>query len=472
MELITTFLGRFHPLLVHLPIGILMLAFIFEMLSWWEKFKELRAAVQPALLLGALSAVLAALTGYFLSLEGGYDDRVLALHQNLGIATALFSVALYLVRGYIIPAGSKPNQKKIHLGLFGALVILLSFTGHMGGSLTHGEDYLSFEILTAPDAEKSDVNLEALKNPDEAILYADVIQPLLDSKCYSCHSSKKQKGQLRLDGIEFIRRGGKNGPVVSLDMPDSSSLYHRLVLPIEDEKHMPPRGKAQLSSASIDLIRTWITDGARTDKKIAAYNDRENIKKFLASFQTDQKKESWLPREEILPADAKAIQQLTARGALVMPVGGESNYLSVNFINVQSFDKKDAELLLPLKQHVVWLNLGRKNVQDEDLKIVGQLSNLNILYLDYTPVTDEGIRNLSTLSNMRYLNLVGTEITDKAVAVFSEMKALEELFLYKTKVSKETIQTLRAKHPSLLPDTGKYLLPDLPTDTIVYKRGA
>jgi len=59
MEIVMQFLGRFHPLIVHLPIGFLLLAFIFECLSLLDTYKKLKVAVKPSLLLGAAFAVVA-----------------------------------------------------------------------------------------------------------------------------------------------------------------------------------------------------------------------------------------------------------------------------------------------------------------------------------------------------------------------------------------------------------------------------
>ncbi|MDH5399464.1 MAG: ribonuclease inhibitor, partial [Cyclobacteriaceae bacterium] len=83
------FLGRFHPIILHLPIGMLILAFLFELLSRFEKYISLSVAARLGLLLGSITSVITALFGYFLSLEGGYDETLLFWHQWLGIIVAL-----------------------------------------------------------------------------------------------------------------------------------------------------------------------------------------------------------------------------------------------------------------------------------------------------------------------------------------------------------------------------------------------
>src|SRR5687768_10991429 len=98
MDWIIQFFGRFHPLVVHLPIGILFLAFLFECLARVKRFNNLSAAVQPSLLIGSIFAFASVVTGLFLSEEGGYEDALLQRHQNFGIATAVFTVILYVAR--------------------------------------------------------------------------------------------------------------------------------------------------------------------------------------------------------------------------------------------------------------------------------------------------------------------------------------------------------------------------------------
>ena len=103
---ITTFAGHLHPVIVHLPIGILMLAVLFEILSWFRKYQELRPAVSLILLLGFLSAAMASVFGYLLSLSGDYDLQTLANHKIGGIALTVISGFLFLLT-------TKPFQKII-----------------------------------------------------------------------------------------------------------------------------------------------------------------------------------------------------------------------------------------------------------------------------------------------------------------------------------------------------------------------
>jgi len=469
MEIVAQFFGRFHPLLVHLPIGILYLAFIFEVLSYFSSYKKLRQAIQPALFWGALFAVLAAGSGYLLSLEGGYDDKLLRTHQLTGIATAILSTVHFFLRKNVVGYfQDKGKRRLVRIFLFIPLIGMLSLTGHLGGSLTHGEDYL-FQIADDLETAGPSFRFTSIEEVDSAILYRDVIEPILNSRCYECHSSKKQKGQLRLDQVQFIEKGGKHGEVIVFGIPDSSLLYSRLMLPLEDEHHMPPNEKRQLSSAEIALVKSWIEEGAPFDRAVKNFKEASKITGYLSSILSQSLRASIIPTDNVRAADAGAIATLTAKGVLVVPVGSESNYLSVSFVNARSTTDKDLEMLLPIKDQLLWLNVGRTGITDEGLRTIGQLAQLSKLNLEYTGVSDAGLERLLPLVKLASLNLVGTKSTDVGLARLAQLSALKQIFAYQTQVTSAGVSNILTKSPGVSIDTGHYSLPSLVTDTLVFK---
>lgn len=474
MENLMNFFGRFHPLLVHLPIGILFLAFLFEALARFRRYRKLSVAIQPALFLGALSAIGSVITGYFLSQEGGYETATLTWHQNAGIATAVFTIVLYFLRRnqWILQA-ERNKRKPIRLLLFLPLMALLTITGHLGGSLTHGEEFLSeFASFDAQQPGDPVSKIKLITNVNEAILYHDVVQPILESRCYSCHSSKKQKGELRLDGTDLLLKGGKHGSVLTNGLADSSSLFTRLMLPLEDEHHMPPNEKPQLSSIEIDLIRLWINEGGQFEKKIKEFKDAEKVDQFIKLLVESSQRQTWIPTETVNPANEKAVQDLQADGALVLPMSVDNHYLSVSFINARDVTPQKLEHLLPLKDQLLFLRLSYANLTRQDLSILKQLSNLTWLYLDHSNVTDSCAQDIASLPKLKYLNLVGTEVTDHSIPYLANMKELKQVYFYQSKVTLQGIKELLPKLPKLEADTGHYMLPKLSSDTIIHKRKA
>ena len=215
------FFGHFHVVLVHLPIGILLLACVFQWLERRPKFSSLHAATNIALLIGMICAILSALTGYLLSFSGDYDEGLVITHQWFGISVAAVSIAMFY---YHSKAASFKTQVSISILLF----VLIVITGHLGGSLTHGSDYLtkSWGLTSDTVAQR-----KPIPNVQEAMVYSDIIQPILQTKCYSCHGKNKQKGKLRMDDSLRLMKGGKDGPVIIPGNAEKSEMAKRLSLP-------------------------------------------------------------------------------------------------------------------------------------------------------------------------------------------------------------------------------------------------
>lgn len=469
MDFALQLLGRFHPLVVHLPIGVLLLGFLFELASQSKRFKKLKVAVQPTLLVGGLSAVIACITGYLLSQEGGYAERILTVHQYLGISTAAASLVLYVLRKRMFK-DDKVKRKRARVALYAFVILLLSLTGHFGGSLTHGEDYL-VDFYEDPSASGSTVvKLGEAALTDSAVLFRDVVYPILEAKCLSCHSSRKQKGDLRLDGMENILKGGEHGAVLKAGIADSSSLYARLVLPLENEHHMPPSEKSQLSSAAIDAIHAWVEGGFDFEKRVTAYDDHKYLIKVINTLKMDEMPQfSWVPAETVRAPDHVALSKLAERGILILPVAQESNYLKANFVNVTSFQSADVDLLLAIREQLVWLDLTNTSVADDDVEKLSQLHNLRYLYLRNTSVTDRGVSALMKISNLQYVNLSDTQVTAAGFKQLLQNKNLRELYVFNSKASAEDIKILMTSNPDVHVDTGGYQLPELATDTIIYQ---
>ena len=136
---LSDFIGRFHPVIVHLPIGILLLGVLLHWLSRSTRFGNLQPAVRIVLLLGAISAVISCISGWLLGRGGDYDPDILNRHRWVGIGTAVIAILYYL--NYAKKTGQKlPVTLPYILSVL--LLLLITFTGHLGGTLTHGEGYL------------------------------------------------------------------------------------------------------------------------------------------------------------------------------------------------------------------------------------------------------------------------------------------------------------------------------------------
>jgi len=75
------------------------------------------------------------------------------------------------------------------------------------------------------------------------------VYPLLQSRCAVCHG---QQGELSMESLKSILRGGKSGPAVIPGRPEASPL---LAVPTGGHP-------GQLTSEELNMIRRWIADGA------------------------------------------------------------------------------------------------------------------------------------------------------------------------------------------------------------------
>lgn len=456
------FFGHFHVVLVHLPIGILLLACVFQWLERRPKFSSLHAATNIALLIGMICAILSALTGYLLSFSGDYDEGLVTTHQWFGISVAAVSIAMFFFH-------SKAASFKIQVSISILLFMLIVITGHLGGSLTHGSDYLTKSWSLTPDTV---AQRKPIPNVQEAMVYSDVIQPILQTRCYSCHGKNKQKGKLRMDDSLRLMKGGKDGPVIIPGNAEKSEMAKRLSLPREDDDHMPPKEKPQPTEQEIALIHWWIKSGASFDKKVKQLDQPEELKPALLALQNVQEKKIIvpdIPGKPVVKANDEAIKKLKDIGAVVEPVAQNTNYLSANFVTVTNPGDREIQLLLQLKEQLIELKLSGTSITDSALLVISQFKNLMRLQVDHTEITDKGLANLKALENLRYLNLVGTAVTEKGVLQLKDLKNLRSIYLYQTGVKKSGWRDLKKAFPKTLIDSGGYTVPFLPTDTIEVK---
>lgn len=149
------FIGRLHPLWVHLPIAFLLMAIVFDLLAYRSAYTAYRSVVSLTLLLGFGAAIMSCVSGYLLSGSGDYAPQSLLLHQWGGFAVTGFSGLLWAIRNWL----HQKNQRsgvQLYSGLLLILALLLGYTGHQGGSLTHGDDYLSWVVGKAQKVKNSD----------------------------------------------------------------------------------------------------------------------------------------------------------------------------------------------------------------------------------------------------------------------------------------------------------------------------
>lgn len=430
--------GRMHPMFLHFPIVLLLLSFFTV---WIPNGKN---PADPWLnmlrLVAALTAVVTAIMGMLLSLEDGRTGNLLQQHKWGGVFIAIFGFLFY---SYFPLLSKRVVFTRIYT-LIATVAIII--TGHWGADLTHGEDYVLAPI------KKNEIRTVA---PDQAIIFADVIQPILEKKCVSCHGEASVKGGLLLSDLKGVLAGGKSGPLFIPGNPDTSLLIHRVHLPGDDKKHMPPASKPQLTEAEASVLRAWIKSGAATDAKLFSLPEKDSFRIVATQYL--------LPSENIMAtapvysfeaADEKKVLALNNNYRIVVPLGNNSPALAVNFYGKNAYNTKSLEELLQVKQQVVELSLSRLPVKDDDLKVLQQLVNLRKLNLNYTDVTPQGIALLSSLKSLRELTLSGTAVTADALEKVLPLPDLASIYIWDTKIDSVQLQRLKAKYPKMLIENG------------------
>ena len=430
MVLFMDFLGRFHPLLLHLPIGILVYAYLQWAYDTWRK-KTQPADLNFALIIGCVSAVLSAVSGWFLAEQGGYDQELLDWHKYLGIATTAGTV--FLLFAY--------NLKSSNLAfglIFTGLMGLLSATGHYGGSITHGKDFLTKRIEKKEAKTVSDIQ--------EAHIFNDIVMPIFERKCVSCHNPEKSKGDLLFHNLEGWQKGGKSGAVLTAGVPSESHILQRAYLPKEDEKHMPPDGKLQLSIDELDFLEWWIEGMKNYEHQVKDLAPNSKVSKYLKSLEGDE-------FEGIDKLHNSELASFNQYGINASAVSSTTPWINIVFTN-KSRAKSGLKKLKSIANNITEIDLSHTDIDDNDLKILKSFHQLRKLNLSNTSIGNRGISNLTDLKKLNNLNVYKTQVDNDVLEDLSKIKKLNKVYVWQTKVEEKFATQWSIDHPHILLDYG------------------
>jgi uncharacterized membrane protein/mono/diheme cytochrome c family protein len=481
------FVGRFHPLFVHFPIGILLLAVAMQVVAAVASRRGRAApfsdrAIAFVLGCGALSAVAAATTGYLLGGSGGYTGDTFDQHSTLGIGVAIVSclatiVALLRLRpeASLTEAGElaapsaaaramfrrSPFWRRIYAATLIVVFVMLTWAGHLGATLTHGEGYLT-EHAPAPlramlarfGVDVGGAASAARPSADQALVFAALVEPVLRARCVQCHGAAKTEGGLRLDGPDGLRKGGKSGPAFVAGEAVNSEIVRRIWLPASHTDVMPPRGQRPLTPAEASLIRWWIEHGAKFDQKVIeaeiSPDVRPAIEEIVGRIPIDFGGPT-LPKVKVAPISPAALANVRATGVSIVPLSTDTPFVHVHCTNVrETFGDAQLAALEAIAPQILWLDLSGTQITDAGLGAIEKFPNLTRLHLDRTAITDAGLAHLTRLSHLEYLNLYGTKITDAGLTPLAGLASLRALYVWQTGATTQGIDRLKASLPQLV----------------------
>ncbi len=409
------FLGRFHPLAVHLPIGLIVLVPVLEIAGAFRP--ALREAAAFVLGLACALSLATLMLGYLLAYGSGDTGATVTRHMWGGIALAIALMICLLVR----PSWSSGTIPRVYPALLAGVMLLLLWTAHQGGTLTHGAGYLT-EYMPAPLKRMASVSTVSAAVPDS--FYSRQIHPILDANCVTCHGTHKAAGGLRLDSYESLMKGGKDGPVILPRNADKSLIIERVTLPSGTPHAMPAEGRPSLKPSEIAWMRAWISAGASAaDKEVAGVN--------LPARPAEPSPD---PVGDYSNLAAEIAQMRHAQGAKLLPLSSKpSDGLILDTIDVAaSFGDAQLAQFEKFAPYIVEADLARTAVTDAAFDTLARFTHLHALHLEGTSVTGRGLAKLSALQHLNYLNLSETKVTADSLGAVKSIPNLRHIYLFNT----------------------------------------
>lgn len=448
------FIGRFHPLLLHLPIGIFMLILFQEIGAiFFQRDRENATQSLFPLWFGAASSVVAAIVGFLLyhSDRSEYAGNDLAeRHLWVGLAFSVAAVFTYMIKAWTVALSANPAWYRL---LFFTSIGMMGFASHDGASITHGSDFLT---RYAPNPIRQFLGLKSSKSTQilaqttaEPMVYENIVAPILERRCVSCHNPEKTKGKLRMDTYDLLLAGGKSGPAIVPGDAGKSEIVIRMELPEDDDEHMPPEGKADIEDGELQVVKWWIDQGALTNKNLNESNPPAHVIEFIAKLQSVE-----VPQKKAPSAPDSNLKKSVADLSKIFPgtlVFESQNSSLVSFTAVSLRSKLDDESFAQFTAvipQLVTADLSGSNITDKSVANLEVAKQLRQIRLGETQVTDAAIDSLLKLPALESINLFGTKITDIGLLKLAAIPNLKNLYLWQTAVTPEAIKSLKEKLPN------------------------
>mgnify|MGYP006283249345 CR=1 FL=1 len=447
-----SFLGRLHPVVLHLPIGALFTIVVAELWLWRAFAHREQKLLLVFYLFAFLTALLSIATGLILHEEDAYGGATLDWHEKLGIATGVATLlvclpAYFAARGSGQGGAVRPWMRVRRSGLL-LTVVLITVTGHFGGELTHGKGFLTEygPAFLKEETKPAPVTIEVDTTVFDAAIY-----PIIENYCVYCHDDEVTKGKLRMDSPEAMLAGGSSGALLVAGDVESSLMLQRIHLPMEDEEHMPPKEKRQPGEAEIAALAWWIENGASFEMKLSDPGVPESIHALLP--EAEQGATVAAPKGEL---DLQVVGELRDQLLAVQRIQQGENRLWINFNAIATTAGDDfLKQLQPIANFVVWLDLSRSQITDASMPVIASMENLEELKLSACAITDEGLGQLTGLTELKELNLTQTSVGDPSLPAILQMKSLEAVHLFGTEWTPEGLELLRRIRPDLSVNAGE-----------------
>lgn len=448
VPLVFLFVGRLHPLILHFPIVLIILALLFEVGRRFFKVSIGENVVAVILIAAAISAFVSVAAGFFLFASGDYSGSLMENHFWAGAVTAaaiFFTLAFFYT--YRTAAGFYP----LYLGALVVSNLAVAYASHLGGSITHGKDYLTehlqFVMHSFDDVEQ--------KPESEMLVFEDMLLPIVEAKCMSCHNEQRAKGDFVMASYDHLLKAGESGhPAVTPGDPYQSEVYKRVILPEDHADRMPPEGKTPLTPQEISLLRYWIAAGATDSLKVTAATKVDTMHQVVEGLLPELARYRRRMQIEEVKLGKLESQLAVLAGKLDVSIAKDSlsdeNYFTIGMkFPPAPFTNEQFRELSPYFDVFSKLSLTASGIDDAGLYYIGQMTNVRELYLQKTRLDGSGIIYLQNLPHLEVLNLSFTDVDDRAALDLLKIPNLRVVYLYRTNTSMQVIEALRKYKPSV-----------------------
>lgn len=478
--------SRWHPLVLHLPVALYVILFLLEFPSLLRRRAPEPDRTRRLLVrLLVLTAPLAAVSGWLLHEGGGYGDEV-DWHEWLGIGLAAVSVWVGFTYRW--------QPARYPLAVFLGFALMLP-TAHLGGALTHGDDFLTGpwfpaemtagegeadgtgmtggtigDVADDPGSQATDALVANNSQPAVAASQADfaTVQPVFLARCGKCHGERKQRGGLNFATQALALKGGESGSALVPGQPEASLLMERLLLPLEHDDHMPPSTKSQPTEEERAAIAAWIAGLSPGAAQASAPSASDNIQAPAPPAQAQPA----TPGSSAVPGDAgeharaaavfadtpsvdpllaatDGLDALSAQLVHVERVAPDQPWLWLDFEAATLQPGDLAELLQPVREFVVQLSLAGKRIGDREIELLATLPNVERLDLRRLTGPPLNLAPLVSCSTLSWLNLAGTALDAGTIDVLQHMAPLTTIYLWNTGLTEGQQNELAAARPTL-----------------------
>ncbi|MSU65372.1 MAG: hypothetical protein EXS38_04550 [Opitutus sp.] len=410
------FVGRFHPVVVHFPIALVLLVPFLELAGRRrEGWSYLRSAAGVVLGIGTAGVLLATMLGWMLAWSGGYSGSLVLRHFQGGMFLSVASLLCLTLRQ------RRDAGTPYALALLGT-VLLMGWTSHLGGSLTHGENYLT-QHMPARMRRWLALAPSPTTTREGATFYAARIEPILENNCVTCHNANKHKGELRLESYTSLIKGGEHGTVIEPRGPKRSELFIRITLPPDDKHFMPSDGKKPLTADEVKLIELWIAAGASATQPLAAIAGAPGIKSPAEVVALAPDYRPRLPQIVALTRSSRVLllprSQIPTDGLVLRTADAPIRC-----------DDAMLESLRPIADLIVDAELARTKVTDAGMKSIAGWPNLRTVDLSHTDIGPAGLDAFMSLKRLESINLTETLADEASIARLRLLPALVHIHVF------------------------------------------